>query len=109
LGVPRLVTAGALLGALAMLAVPAAASATSPGRDTVLASRAFDGGLPNGPSRNAVASGDGRLTTMVAFESDASNIVRGDTNGLTDVFVVRRAQPYTGHGSPWHPGANELV
>ena len=38
----------------------------------------------NGPSRNPAISGDGRF---VAFESDATNLVPGDTNGLTDIFV----------------------
>jgi hypothetical protein len=37
----------------------------------------------NGPSRNPVLTGDG---TAVIFESDASNLVLGDTNGVTDIF-----------------------
>lgn len=38
----------------------------------------------NGPSRAPSISADGRL---IAFESDASNLVGGDFNGVTDVFV----------------------
>jgi Tol biopolymer transport system component len=38
----------------------------------------------NGPSSNAAISADGRF---VAFESDATNLVLGDTNGKRDVFV----------------------
>jgi Tol biopolymer transport system component len=38
----------------------------------------------NGPSSVAAISADGRF---VAFESDATNLVAGDTNGLTDIFV----------------------
>jgi len=38
----------------------------------------------NGPSFMPAISADGRY---VAFQSFASNLVRGDTNGLTDVFV----------------------
>jgi len=38
----------------------------------------------NGPSFNTAISGDGRV---VAFASDASNLVPGDTNNTTDVFV----------------------
>jgi len=38
----------------------------------------------NGASGEVAISGDGRY---VAFDSDASNLVPGDTNGLTDVFV----------------------
>jgi len=38
----------------------------------------------NGGSRDATVSADGR---HVAFRSDASNLVRNDTNGIADVFV----------------------
>lgn len=38
----------------------------------------------NGSSSHAVVSGDGR---WVAFESDATNLVPDDTNGVRDVFV----------------------
>lgn len=46
-------------------------------------SMGFDGAVANGSSRNAVLSENGRY---VVFESDASNLVAGDTNGATDVF-----------------------
>lgn len=39
-----------------------------------------------GPTGGVSISADGRF---VSFHSDASNLVAGDTNGLTDVFVVR--------------------
>jgi hypothetical protein len=39
----------------------------------------------NGASANPAISGDGRF---VAFASDATNLVLGDTNGFTDIFVV---------------------
>lgn len=42
---------------------------------------------PNGPSFGASISDDGRL---IAFLSDASNLVAGDTNGVTDLFVRDR-------------------
>jgi Tol biopolymer transport system component len=42
------------------------------------------GRQPNGPSFMPEISSDGRY---LAFQSFASNLVRGDTNGLTDVFV----------------------
>jgi Tol biopolymer transport system component len=51
---------------------------------TILASVAADGGLANGPSVYAAISADGRC---VAFVSDATNLVEGDTNGVRDVFV----------------------
>ena len=48
------------------------------------ASTAADGSLGNGDSFNATQSRDGNL---VAFLSNADNLVAGDTNGRTDVFV----------------------
>jgi hypothetical protein len=49
------------------------------------------GGRPaNGASGGAALSGDNRKTRLAAFHSDASNLVRGDTNGATDVFIWRR-------------------
>lgn len=41
----------------------------------------------NGPSQDASISADGRLVT---FRSDASNLVGGDSNGLSDAFVRDR-------------------
>lgn len=41
----------------------------------------------NGASTNPAISGDGRY---VAFQSEATNLVAGDTNGKTDVFVFDR-------------------
>jgi Tol biopolymer transport system component len=45
---------------------------------------ASDGGEANGPSSAPDLSGDGRFAV---FESAASNLVPGDTNGVPDVFV----------------------
>lgn len=45
---------------------------------------ADDGSQANGPSSYPEITGDGRF---VVFPSDASNLVAGDTNGSTDVFV----------------------
>lgn len=50
------------------------------------------GGEPNGPSLAPVVSADGR---MVAFSSEASNLVPGDRNGVMDVFVVDLARART--------------
>jgi hypothetical protein len=46
----------------------------------------------NGPSYDASISEDGRY---VAFTSDASNLVSGDTNGVSDVFVHDRVNETT--------------
>jgi Tol biopolymer transport system component len=52
---------------------------------TVLASvNAAGTGSGNGASRNPALSADG---SIVAFESDASDLVAGDANGATDVFT----------------------
>jgi Tol biopolymer transport system component len=65
--------------------VPAVYVANLSAHTTTLASRP-DGNtdLPNGGSRSPSISDDGN---KVAFESDASNLVGDDDNGVTDVFV----------------------
>lgn len=51
---------------------------------TTRASVGYMGAESNGDSYEVSISGDGRY---VAFSSDASNLVQGDTNGTRDVFV----------------------
>lgn len=51
---------------------------------TPLVSISTNGGFGNGASRSAVLTPDGHY---VAFVSAANNLVVGDTNGITDVFV----------------------
>jgi Tol biopolymer transport system component len=55
--------------------------------ETTWASMASDGAQGNGDSGYPFISADGRY---VAFVSDASNLVPGDTNGYSDVFVHDR-------------------
>ena len=76
---------------------------------TFLISRAVTGGLPNGPSTNPVISNDKRYARAIAYQSDASNIVRGDTNQTTDVFVVRRTGHIGNEGAPWSIGGTSLI
>jgi Tol biopolymer transport system component len=57
-------------------------------RETTLVSRAVNGTLSDGVSYNAAISGDG---SDVAFYSSGANLVAGDTNGYSDVFVAARA------------------
>src|SRR5436309_3127591 len=71
-------------------------------RTTFLLSKG-QGGFPNGPSRNAAVSHDQRVARYIAYESDASNIVDGDANGTTDVFLVIRSKPFGTRGTPWQP------
>jgi hypothetical protein len=77
-------------------------------RTTFLLSSA-KGSFPNGPSRNAAVSHDQRIARYMAYESDASNIVDGDTNNATDVFLVIRAQPFGHNGTPWKSAGTQLV
>jgi Tol biopolymer transport system component len=50
------------------------------------------GGQGDGPSIHGTISGDGRY---VAFESSATNLVSGDTNGVNDIFVRDRQNATT--------------
>src|SRR3954465_587880 len=77
-------------------------------RTTFLLSTA-QGAFPNGPSRNAAVSHDQRIARYMAYESEASNIVDGDTNNATDVFLVIRAQPFGHNGTPWKSAGTILV
>jgi hypothetical protein len=78
-------------------------------RTTFLLSRSAAGGFPNGPSRSAAVSHDQRIARLMAYESDATDIVAGDSNGWTDVFLVRRDAPFGSHGTPWRIGRTELA
>ncbi len=62
-------------------------SSTCAGQSTVRVSIGSGGSEANGASGGAVISVDGRI---VAFPSLASNLVSGDTNGTSDVFVLDR-------------------
>lgn len=98
------------IAALAAAAVPATAGQRpESARTTFLLSRAHDGGFPNGPSRNGVVSHDQRINRYMAYESDASNIVPGDDNGATDVFVVKRQGPWGRNGTEWNAGETILA
>lgn len=55
--------------------------------DTTRISVDSSGAQANGRSTTPAITGDGRF---VAFESDASNLVDGDTNGTVDIFVHER-------------------
>ena len=96
------------LSALALVAT-APAYAGESARTTSLLSRAADGGFPNGDSRNPSVSHDQRIARAIAYESDASNLVPGDANGTTDVFVVLRRGPWGRHGTFWSIGASSLM
>ncbi len=96
------------LSTLALISM-APADARASERTTFLLSRAADGGFPNGGSRNPDVSHDQRIARVMAYESDASNLVSGDVNNTTDVFIVRRQGPWGQHGTPWSMGGTELA
>ncbi len=76
---------------------------------TQLISTNAAGEIPNGPSGHSVISNDKRYARAIAFESDASDIVPGDTNGQRDVFAVLRGGTFAGDGAIWKPGKTVLV
>src|SRR5438874_9127195 len=85
-------TAGALTSNSA--AAPSGTAAANRQQSTQLISRAMGpsgqqagGGLPNGSSTKPVISNDKRYARLIAFESEASNLVPGDINGVKDVFA----------------------
>jgi hypothetical protein len=123
-GLSRLVARGApaaecaLALTLALPPVAIAVSGTSPGgtsfdpgtqRETHLISQTYDGSWPDGPSQDPAFSQDRQYASVAAFDSDADNLVPGDTNGTTDVFAVYREQPYSLAGEPWRIHSTELI
>jgi hypothetical protein len=72
--------------------IPRTSTAAAPAIGFVRITTGIDGGQANDASFRPWLSGDGRY---VAFESDASNLVSGDTNGLRDIFVYDRATGQT--------------
>jgi Tol biopolymer transport system component len=71
---------------LALILTPAGSVRAAPG-NTVRVSVASDGTQSNHDSYNPSISADGRF---VAFESEATNLVSGDTNNFRDIFVHDR-------------------
>ena len=91
-----------IVAALGAPAQPALArSSRAELQSTVLISRSLSGGIPNGPSTHPVISNDRRWARVIAFESEASDLVPGDTNGVKDVFVIQRAGVFHNDGTMW--------
>ena len=83
------------LAAAAALTIALSPAGTAVAASTAPKTIRVNVGTPSGQA-NAGAfyesvSGSGRF---VAFESNATNLVPGDTNGVTDVFVRDRAYPH---------------
>lgn len=84
----RPIAALLVLSALLLAAAPAAARffGTAPLQISVDP----NGGPADAASGGPAVSGDDRRGRLAAFHSDATNLVAGDTNGATDVFVWSR-------------------
>jgi Tol biopolymer transport system component len=84
-------------------AAPAAADVgTRRGVTTTRVSESSSHGQGNGSADDSYISADGRYVT---FQADASNLVTGDTNGVTDVFVNDRVTGTTTRVSVSSSGA----
>jgi Tol biopolymer transport system component len=84
-GIRRIMLAAAVAGAVAVAGTPAGAAPTSRPRPAIqLVSVSSSGDQANSESDLVGVSANGR---HVAFTSDASNLVPGDTNQTVDVFV----------------------
>jgi WD40-like Beta Propeller Repeat len=84
---PRVLAAACALAATAACTGAVVAQAEVHGtRATAVISR-----NANGPSTGGSFSQDGRRVTYFAFSSAANNLVRRDTNGRSDVFVLHRS------------------
>jgi len=93
---PNFVALGVALG---LVLLPAASGALGA---TTRVSVSSSGAQADGHSLAPALSGDGRF---VAFYSDASNLVDGDTNGVRDVFVRDRGTSTTTRVSTDSAGA----
>lgn len=105
----HLALGAALLTAVVVAGVGTDDSSAQRSVSTTMVARALDGGTPNGASTNPVISGDLRYARIIAFESEASDLVSGDTNQQKDVFAIRRAGSFSNSGSEWKPGNVQLV
>ena len=93
---------------VASLIAPAAASAGIFGTRPIPISVGPHGEGANGPSGHPTISGDDRKARYVAFDSAASNLVGGDTNGRNDIFVWSRPHGRAGVrlGKPARPSGD---
>ena len=97
------------IAALALLIAAVPAAAQDRGQTTDQLSQALGGGQPNGASTNPVMSNDRRYARVIAFESEATNLVSGDTNGAKDVFMIQRDGSFGNDGSRWDLGGTRLL
>lgn len=91
----RLAPPTLILCALSLVA-PATSAAGIFGTEPIAISTGPNGQPGNGPSGGVTLSGDDRKSRLAAFHSDATNLVGGDTNDATDIFLWQR--PRGGNG-----------
>src|SRR5947199_5863697 len=100
----------AAIATFVALAVPAVASAGGMfGTYPLDISVAPNGAPGNGASSAPAVSGDNRKTRLAAFQSDATNLVGGDANGVTDIFVWHRPAGRAGLTLPKGSGTLQRV
>jgi hypothetical protein len=87
---------------VAVVAIAPAADAAIFGTNPLAISINPAAGAPNGPSGHPALPGDNRRTQYAAYDSSATNLVDGDTNGQPDVFLWTRPSGQAGLtlGSP---------
>jgi hypothetical protein len=102
-------TAALVAATTSLVVLAPSASAGEREQSTQLISRSVSGGMPNGQSSNGVISQDRRYGQLIVYQSNASDIVGGDSNGATDIFAVRRAGSFRNDGSPWSVSRATLV
>src|SRR5918911_2974566 len=107
---PTLVAAAiAVLGGTALASASSAPIHASRVQTTRLISRSTGGAPPTGGHTTLVSSAARRYARVIAFESEASNLVGGDTNGLKDVFATARGGSFDNTGTQWYPGKTLLL
>ena len=95
--------------AAALLVAPSAGGQRTFGTSPIPISVGPNGEAANGPSGGAAISGDNRRARLVAFHSEASNLVDGDRNQAPDVFVWFRPRGSLGLTLPRPVGRVERV
>jgi hypothetical protein len=73
-----------------------------------LLSKSAAGGTPNAPAVDPAISGDFRVSKYAGYASTATDIAAG-TDGHENVYLVKRARPWSSNGSAWHVGATSLI
>lgn len=87
----RLARSAAFALAITIIGGGSALAITAKERTTRIASPPPENGsAANAASANPAFSGDGRSVRYLAFDSAATNLVDGDTNGGRDVFLMSR-------------------